>query len=322
MRIDPAIAALRSDRSLQQQAQAAMGATCAAWRADHAVAPAIEDLDRYGAGAPLEACPALEALFTGEQGAADAFADALLRHHLPALAERPFAHPAFRHSHAGALSTLLLGRAGRACLTIHARDPGRFDYDLAGYSDAVRYETVLAGEAEARIVRCHREPDGKPHLFIENLRLTSGAAVALDLNSETLQVLATPIRTVTLRLQREAADPAPAREHALADGRLLRQASGSIRSSRQEMMVALLGRMKRGEAAPVLAEMACEPADPSLRWQALRESLALDTATGFTALVQLSRRAGDPLAPAAGALRAQLVEAHPQLLDLEGACPA
>lgn len=322
MRIDPAIAALRADRTLQQQAQAAMGATCAEWRADPAVAPVIEDIDRFGDGAPLEACPALEAVFTGGQAAAASLADALVRHHLPVLAERPFAHPALRHSHSGALSTLLLARAGRACLTINARDPGRFDYDLAGYSDAVRHEAVLAGRAEARIVRCHRQPDGTPHLFHEELTLTAGDVVSLDLNSETLQILATPIRTVTLRLQRAAADPAPAREHALSDGRLLRQASGSIRSSRQEMMVALLGRMGRVEAAPLLSDMACEPADPSLRWQALRESLALDTAAGFAALVQVSRRADDPLAPAAGALRAKLVEAHPQLLDLEGTCPA
>lgn len=321
MRIDPAIAALRADRSLQQQAQVAMGATGSAWRADRAVAAAIGDLDRYGNGAPLEACPALEAVFT-DQTTGPELTGALMRHFLPVLHDRPFAHPPFRHSHAGSLSTLLLARSGRACLTIHAREPGQWSYDFASYSDALRHEAVLAGKGEGRIVRCVRQPDGTPLLDIEAVPLAPGGRLALDLNSETLQVVSAGMRLVTLRLQREAANPAPAREHALEDGRVLRQASGSIRSSRQEMMLALLGRMKRAEAAPVMAEMACEDGDPSLRWQALRESLALDTTAGFTALVALARRPHDPLARAAGALRAQLVEAHPELLALEATCPA
>lgn len=321
MRIDPAIAALREDRSLQQQAQVAMGATCTAWRADPAVAGVIGDIDRYGAGAPLEACPALEAVFT-DQVAAPMLAEALTRHFVPMLHKQHFAHPPFRHSNAGALSTLLLARSGRACLTIHAREPGQWSYDLVGYSDALRHEAVLAGQGEGRILRCPRRPDGTSQIDSEAVELAPGGRLALDRNSETLQVTSARTRLVTLRLQREAADPAPSREHALADGRLLRQASGSIRSSRQEMMLALLGRMNRAEAAPTMADMAREDGDPSLRWQALRESLALDTAAGFAALVALARRPHDPLARAAGALRAQLVEAHPELLALEATCPA
>jgi hypothetical protein len=83
------------------------------------------------------------------------------------------------------------------------------------------------------------------------------------------------------------------------------------------MMLALLGRMDVAEAAPLMAELALEDSDSSLRWQSLRECLALDTATGFLALAALARRPHDPLAGPAGALRAQLVEAHPQLLSLE-----
>lgn len=90
-----------------------------------------------------------------------------------------------------------------------------------------------------------------------------------------------------------------------------------MRASRHEMMVALLGRMGRTEAAPEMAAMESEPGDDSLRWQALRECLALDTETGFRALCAVAGAAADPLAAAAGALRAQLVEAHPQLLALE-----
>lgn len=91
-------------------------------------------------------------------------------------------------------------------------------------------------------------------------------------------------------------------------------------ASRQEMMLAILGRMKRTEAAPEMAALAQDKAaDESLRWQALRECLALDSGTGFVALAMLARDAADPLCGPAGALRARLVEAHPQLLLLENA---
>ena len=71
------------------------------------------------------------------------------------------------------------------------------------------------------------------------------------------------------------------------------------------------------EAAPTMAAMAREAGPDGLRWQALREALALDTAEGFRALCHVARASDDPLAMPAGALRAQLVEAHPELLALE-----
>jgi hypothetical protein len=78
--------------------------------------------------------------------------------------------------------------------------------------------------------------------------------------------------------------------------------------------------MGRKEAAPTMAEIARGAGSDGLRWQALREALALDTAVGFRALSVLARAPDDPLAMPAGALRAQLVEAHPELLSLED-CP-
>ena len=109
------------------------------------------------------------------------------------------------------------------------------------------------------------------------------------------------------------------REYALADGALLQQAAGDIRHSRHEMMVALLGRMKRREAAPLLAEIVVEEGADSLRGEALREALALDTAHGFAALCRVARSPLDPLAAPAGALRGQLIEAHPRLRAFEEA---
>ena len=143
------------------------------------------------------------------------------------------------------------------------------------------------------------------------------------MREQALQLLAVERRLVALRLHRTARNPEPTREYDLVSGALLRQAAGDIRASRHEAALALLGRMRRGEAAPVMAAIAREPGDASLRWQALRECLALDTAAGFAALSGLARAEGDPLAPSARALHAQLIEAHPELRTLgSAACPA
>jgi hypothetical protein len=77
--------------------------------------------------------------------------------------------------------------------------------------------------------------------------------------------------------------------------------------------------MKRREAAPAMARIAREKGPDSLRWEALREALALDTAQGFAALCAIARSPLDPLAGPAGALRAQLIEAHPRLRAFEEA---
>jgi hypothetical protein len=58
-----------------------------------------------------------------------------------------------------------------------------------------------------------------------------------------------------------------------------------------------------------------------VRWQALRECLALDTATGFAALGRLAATTDDPLAAPAQALHAQLLERYPALAGVEP-CPA
>ena len=155
------------------------------------------------------------------------------------------------------------------------------------------------------------------------LVLGPGVRLALDLREQALQLLEIERTLVSLRLHRSACHPEPSREYDLATGALLRQAAGDIRASRHEAMLALLGRMLRAEAAPVMAAIAREPGDGSLRWQALRECLVLDTAAGMVALSDLARTEDDPLAPPAAALRAQLIETHPELRSLDPAtCPA
>jgi hypothetical protein len=314
MRVDPAISALRGDRRPQDRAQAAMVAVGDEWRRDPRVAPVLEQLRDYGSGTPLADCPALERLFAPGEAALE-FARRFCAAFAAALAGEPLGQLPFRHNFDGALSTLLLARAGAAQLTLCAQEPGAYNSASVVFSDASRHEAILAGAALGRESRRgHR--DGLLH---REVRLAEGGRLALDLTREAIFVTRVERRLVSLRLSRAAPRPGPMRECALADGALVQQAAGDIRDSRHEMMLALLGRMKRGEAAPLMAAMAQEQGADSLRWEALREALALATGEGFAALCRVARAPLDPLAAPAGALRAQLIEAHPQLRALDEA---
>ncbi|WP_374405973.1 hypothetical protein [Pelagerythrobacter sp.] len=114
----------------------------------------------------------------------------------------------------------------------------------------------------------------------------------------------------------------PSLEYRLSDGALLHRAAGDCHESRSELMLALLGRMERRDAVPAMAALAREGSD-SLRWQALRECLALDSAAGFGELARIARDCADPLHAPARSLHADLCARHPQLAQQEAApCPA
>jgi hypothetical protein len=312
MRVDPALAELRRERAPQRRMQAAMAAVRDTWRREARVAPIFEAFEAYATGTPLADCPELARLFA-EGTAAEQFVAGLCRALAEALAHAPLGQPPFRHAFDGSLSTLQLARSGPARLSLLAREPGRFESASAPFSDAERYEAVIAGEGWAR--RTTRRPDGT--FEHQRSRLAYGARMALDLSRRALFVERVERRLVRLRLDRAKPSPGPMREYSLVDGSLLAQSSGDMRRSRQEMLLSLLGRMKRLEAAPLMAGIAREEGPDALRWQALRESLALDTASGFAALCAIARAPLDPLSAPAGALRAQLIEAHPELLTFE-----
>ncbi|WAT17808.1 hypothetical protein OZN62_12970 [Aurantiacibacter sp. MUD11] len=318
MQVHPDIAALRSDRAPQRQAQTAILAARDAWAAEEGASELLAELDAYGTGAPLEACSTLEAVFTG-QGEAERLMGLLSKHYCNAIAANPIGHPPFRNGFDGMASSILLARAGRAQLMLQAREPGEMANPGYIFSDASRFDAVLAGEAEARIVRIASRQEQAAEFVEERVHLRPGHRIAFDLATEALMIDRVTRRVVILRLMRTAADPQPGREYCAETGCLLHQSAGCIATSRQEAIIALLGRMGRDDAAPAIAQVAMADGDNSLRWQAMREALALDTATGFAALYTVARRSEDPLAGQAGALRAQLLETYPQLAQVEAA---
>ncbi|MDE1467841.1 hypothetical protein [Aurantiacibacter sp. D1-12] len=316
------IAALRSDRSPQRQAQGAIAQAHLAWLAESGVRDLMADLKRYGAGAPLENCFVLETLFTGT-GEAERVLDLLQAHYCSAIRANPIAHPPFRNGFDGRASSLQLARVGRAQLMLQAREPGEFTSESYGFSDGTRFEAVVAGKAEARIIRAHRFGDSAMQFETQRVSMNGGERLTLDLSSEALVIDKVEQRLVILRLIRTAAEPEPTREYCAQSRELLHQSAGLISTSRQEAIIALLGRMGRTDAAPEMARIALAESDLSLRWQALRECLALDSEVGFCTLARIARDGQDPLSAAAGALRAQLLEQYPEFAQVEAQqCPA
>lgn len=322
MQVHPDIAALRSDRAPQCEAQTAILLAGEASKADPAMAALHAELEVYGEGAPLETCPVLEAMFT-EQGEAERLMQLLSGHYCRAIGENPFGHPPFRNGFDGMSTSILLARTGRAQLLLQSREPGTMDNPGYVFCDATRLDAVIGGTAEARLVRIVDRNEKAATFIEEPLSLKSGHRLAVDLSTETLAIDTVQTRVVILRLLRTAEEPQTGREYDAGTGRLLHQSAGRIGTSRREAIVALLGRMGRTDAAPDIARLAIEQGDLSLRWQAMREALSLDTALGFRALCIVARRGDDPLARQAGALRAQLLETYPALAQLEAdQCPA
>lgn len=324
MIIDPALRALRSDPASQRAMQAAMEQAKADALKD--VGPVRAALMKFSQGAPLEECEGLAELFTSP-GRAAAFTEQIVAGMVRAMRETPLGQVPFRHSYSGGFAVVQLAGTGATALslvsiegdTLHERPPAR----TLCFTDNERHEIVLAGEATGRIAKLQIVPDQKARFDFEAAEFKPGHVTRLSGPTETRLVDEVPSGLASLRLTRTPTNPRPTREFCLSDGALVHQASGNRQASRHEMALATLGRMGRSDAVPIVAEMACEQGDDNLRWQALRECLALDTAAGFTALCVVAADPADALAGPAGALRGQLIETYPQLGQLEiAACPA
>lgn len=321
MHIAPEIRALIADPALLEQAQDRHQAAFARWRAG----PGGDVLAAFAAfahGADLARCASLAALFGGDGAAGRAFVDSLAAALLPVIAAEPFGHVPLRHQATPASATLLLAQEASATLTlVTIAGPALAKMPAArsvAFAPAEEWDVVLAGTGEGRLV----ERRGDDSLAQHKLALAPGVALGREVEREALLVDRVPGSLVLMRLNRRRAGAMPVREYDLASGKLIHQAASDPRESRMELAITLLGRMRRADAAPALAGIARETGrGNSLRWQALRECLGLDTAAGFRALTTLARSADDPLAMPAGALRAQLLEHHPVLAELDP-CPA
>jgi hypothetical protein len=277
-------------------------------------------MERLARGEELFRLPQLTALFTPGDQSACVLVDSLVSTFLAGLAEYPMAQVPLRQQFNGTVASVVIASTGHAVLVAQVIDGCGFrrrpKVQTTSFSAGETWEHVLAGNAEAELFRIVEARPGRVVFERVPFCLEPGVVNFRSGSTENLQLRSVPANLVVLKLQRRQVQHGLVREYRLADGVLVHQAAGSSRESRLELAAALLGRMGRYDAAPLLAAMVEEQGGESLRWQALCECLGLDTALGFSVLCRLAARATDPLAVPAGALRAQLLEAYPKLKEL------
>lgn len=304
MKPHPAIAALRDDDAPQRQAQAYLATVFDRWWEGQG--DVLADLPRLARRGELADAPALARLFA--PGGAALFAQGLIEAMVRGLNEAPLGHVPARHFTDGVTSTLLLGRSGPVTLALAAVDGAGWAQrpvpTTVSYTPTRHWDVVLAGHGQGDLVGA----DG-----CAPLSLAPGVICHRDGMGQAFHLRQVDGCLVWLRLQWRDPHGVPTRMHDLASGALVRQIAGTMRESRQMVMLSLLGRMGHRAAAPIMAAMACEEGPADLRWNALREAMGLDTALGFAALSAMVDDAGDPLNGPARAWRDRLLQDHPQL---------
>lgn len=325
MLIRPELQMLRSDDAPQRQAQCAAAAALQAWRGDGDGAEVEAELARFHRGAALDDLPLLRALFCPQNTLVRSFVDSLVAPLLGQIEQEPLVQSPLRCSTGEVATAIVLARCATSVLTLHYTSglglSGQAEPETASFLPAETWDRVLCGCAEATTVRILSAGPDRVELGSAPVALKPGDVRYRNGRDEALLLRSVPTSLVQLRLQRRTDSLQPVRQYRLADGALVHQAAGTPRDSRLELTAALLGRMKRRDVAPMLAAMAEERGSDGLRWQVLRECLALDTATGFRTLATIADRADDPLRPSAAALRARLIAMHPELQELVP-CPA
>jgi hypothetical protein len=269
----------------------------------------------YGAGAALDAAPALARLMR-DHAAARALARDFITPVMAALRTEPLAQLPLGHTAAPGIARIRLAQSGRASLALAAyarrafRQPGSVLFE-----DGEAHEIVIAGAGEAL---CHRI--GAGGLESRAIPCKPGTRLARGGTQEARQFVAVARPLLVLQLVREPAAPAPSREVSLSDGTLLQRISGSKQASQTMMALAVLGALEhRAALEPMAATARDREAEPDLRWEALRQVLGLEAARGLALLRELAVRGDDALAAPAAQLQRSLLAAQPELALVEPA---
>lgn len=311
MIVRPAMAGLRSRPAPQPLVDAAL----AAWRASPEVAALRGELAAWDRGEALAALPALARL-AADHAAGMALAESFTGPLLDALRAEPLAQLPLGHSAAPGIARIRLAGSGGASLALAVFAPRALREPRSVlFEDGEAHEMILAGTGTAL---CHRI--GLEGLTRATIRCAPGTRLVRRGTNEARQIVEVTRPLLMLQLLREAPTPAPSREIALSDGALLKTISGCKQTSQRMMALGVLGALEHRPALGAMAQLAsASGAERDLRWEALRQVLALDSAQGLALLAELAVRAEDALGPPAAQLRRDLIAAHPELGTLEPA---
>ena len=320
MRIDQELSALRSSPQPMRAAQAVLEQARDEWIAQVAEGRLVPELALYASGEALASLPALSHLMTN-LAAAQSLADSLTAAMIPAMRSKPFALVPFRHQSTRYHCIVELARSGTAALSLMVywrRGAGRSE--TVCFTSGERREICLRGKAEARELGLVASDSAVATLTDQAFTINSGWAAGYDNAHATKLVEQVASPMVILRLARDALCPMPAREYRIEDGALVHQSAADRIDSRREMALAVLGSMGRRDALPAMLA-ASSSGPPHVRWEAVRQMLALDTATGFRALSTMADDPADELSAPAQQLRSALMRSHPALASLREAVP-
>lgn len=312
------LASFRQDASEWERGQHDLAQRYADWQSLPDISPVLAAIERFGQGEALEKCGALAELFSGESSAAAQFVRSFTACGLAGLRDHPLGQLPLPHGTRTAAPALVLASSGRASLALAAYDGSVLDTmpppKTAKFVPRETWIHVLDGSGTADLVLLRDEEveAGRGVLHAGSIELQPGTVAYRYGRRQALQVRSARGNLVLLRLQRRFADLEPAREYSVPDGALVHQTAARAEDTLFELAVRLLGRMGRRDAVAPMVRIASGVADreagESLRWQALREALALDSAAGLDLLAMLATSPGDPLAGPAAALRASLLE--------------
>ncbi|MEY4269530.1 MAG: hypothetical protein RLZZ58_746 [Pseudomonadota bacterium] len=233
---------------------------------------------------------------------------AMLEEALTAMRADPFASPPLRAFQGGAMIGVVLAEAGPVTLSVMIRRwdsapapaprPGLTPPDavmfsgghgMTGFIDpggaTITHYAATLSEAEragiyvaaaARPCRCTGAAPAR-----------AGDVIRVDQVVQSFNLSGGTGDTVMLQLFVAGPCAVPMREHDAATGALRRLASTARAHSFRQMTLAMLRTMHRRDAAPLFAAALDEP-DFALRWQVMREFVALDPAAALPHLAAMA----------------------------------
>ena len=318
MNVDPAVAALRSDKASQRLLRAKMDSAHNQWMSDRRTARILDDLKRYSEGTELAQLDVLTSVLNSLDHAC-AFVRSWQSAFTRILRQFPLSQVPFPHHYADGFVNIHIANIGGASLSlsVYEEKPLLSSPRSAVFANREIHEIVLFGSGRVRLFRLERNGDGTA-ITSREAEMRPGISFCTNGSDTPRQVTGVSGRLVVLKLSRLPEVAEPTREYSIETGQLLKQSSGNKRASQQEMAIAVLTAMDRKDAAPTLADMTRAGPD-HLRWEALRHALALDFAEGWNAFESMAGNANDPLSTPADQLRERLLSTYPELKTRQAA---
>lgn len=257
----------------------------------------------------------------------DAWIERRLDEALSLARREPFILPPVRLFHGAGLGGLILAECAPISLAliirpgtaVHAGDcpDGHRAIFTPGYGWT---RIICAGGARARCYRvpvsaaeeggCFTAATASPCVYAGEQVLHAGDVIAVDQAREAVNIIGGTGDVVMVQLTIQSPSPLPLREYDGRTGRLTGVASSQRANSFRQMGLALLRQMERRDAAPLfVAELASR--DFALRWQVMREFVALDAGAALPHLCDMATDDPHPeLRRAAASARDLVVKYH------------